>query len=114
MHYVTSSHTWYDVTKYTQQVQGIFTEKVDFLKIIKLALTGFLHAPLHLMAAKILSAQQSRSHEWDVQLSYMSYGPRFPTYCTLFRASSVMTKFSQNCIFHPIYVNNVRLDGNST
>jgi hypothetical protein len=26
----------------------------------------------------------------------------------------VMTKFSQNCIFHPIYVNDVCLNGNST
>jgi hypothetical protein len=43
MHYVTSSHTWYDVTKYTWELQGIFTEKVDFLKTIKLVVTGFLN-----------------------------------------------------------------------
>jgi hypothetical protein len=48
MHYVTSSHTWYDVTKHTRQLQGIFTKKVGFLKTIKLVITGFLHAPLQI------------------------------------------------------------------
>jgi hypothetical protein len=46
MHYVTSSRTWYDVTKYTRYLPGIFAEKVDFLKTMKLVVTGFLHEPL--------------------------------------------------------------------
>jgi hypothetical protein len=39
---------------------------------------------------------------------------RVTNICTTQGQLCVMKKFSQNCIFHPIYLNNVYLNGNST
>jgi hypothetical protein len=53
MHYVTSSHTWYDVRKYTRYLQGMFTKKVDFLKTINLVILARTPSNEDIMLKKI-------------------------------------------------------------